>query len=161
MVSRDLGSYVLDTLQLYFPWNDDLYTYLKKVGLASRNPRLRALPLIYTDNCPSTQGVPELPRNYIIRPERFGTSLSELGWRIDTELRSGRKRRRYFIPSEKPQIRFFDEGDLLKLKILPSIDGKEEYHLEYSIKSSVGKTYINWVNFYLPLESVKTLAVFF
>jgi hypothetical protein len=32
---KALGRYVLDTLQIFFPWDDDLYTYFKECGLGS------------------------------------------------------------------------------------------------------------------------------
>jgi len=46
-----LGRYVLDTLQIFFPWDDDLYTYFKEHGLGSSGLGSKKLPLIYTDNC--------------------------------------------------------------------------------------------------------------
>ena len=67
-----VGSYMLDTLQIYFSWDDDLYTYFKERGLGQSGMLSKKLPLIYTDNCESTTGVHERKRKYIISPEYFG-----------------------------------------------------------------------------------------
>lgn len=31
-----IGNYIMDTLQIFFAWDDDLYTHLKERGLAKR-----------------------------------------------------------------------------------------------------------------------------
>lgn len=55
-----IGKYVLNTLQIFFPWDDALYTYLKSRGLGSVKGGRKALPLVYTDNCEVTVGKKEL-----------------------------------------------------------------------------------------------------
>lgn len=77
---KESGSYVLDTLQIYFPWDDDLYTYLKTIGLMSKDPNLKVLPLIYSDNCESTVGKAQIERRHVLSPETFGETLESLGW---------------------------------------------------------------------------------
>jgi hypothetical protein len=144
----DLGKYTLDTLQIYFPWDDDLYTFLKNRGLMSKNPKLKVLPLIYSDNCVSTQGVQQIKRNYVIDPALYGLSESQLGWQ-----RVGAKE--FIIPAERPQLHVIPENGTIKFKIEPKIDGKNEYHIEYSVMSAFGKLYSNWVAFYLPIKSAK------
>jgi hypothetical protein len=144
----DLGKYTLDTLQIYFPWDDDLYTFLKNKGLMSKNPKLKVLPLIYSDNCVSTQKVQQIKRNYVIDPTLYGLSESQLGWQ-----RIGANE--FIIPAERPQLHVIPENGTIKFKIEPKIDEKNEYHIEYSIMSAFGKLYSNWVAFYLPIKSSK------
>src|SRR6266571_3326273 len=95
---RVLGRYVLDTLQIFFPWDDDLYTYFKERGLGSGGLGSKKLPLIYTDNCESTGGIPERKRNNVIHPRYFGSSYEQLRWK-DT----GRETQP-IIPAEKPEM---------------------------------------------------------
>jgi len=144
----DLGKYVLDSLQIYFPWDDDLYTFLKERGLMSKNPKLKVLPLIYSDNCVSTQGVERIKRNYVIDPTLYGLSEFQLGWE-----RIGEKE--FIIPAERPQLHVISENGAIKFKVEPKINGKDEYHIEYSVTSKFGKLYSNWVAFYLPIKSAK------
>ena len=136
-----IGEYVLDTLQIYFPWDDDLYGYLKEHGFGKGE--VKALPLIYTDNCETTEGKTKTRRRYIITPDKFGTTYKKLGW-DETD-----KKNEPEIPAEKIklQIKLEDNNKIIIFKILPK-DG--DYHMEYSIMSAFGKIYSNWVNFYLP-----------
>lgn len=39
-----VGSYILDTLQTYFAWDDDLYTYFKERGLGQSGMLSKKLP---------------------------------------------------------------------------------------------------------------------
>lgn len=145
------GKYTLDTLQIYFPWDDDLYTFLKKKGLMSRNPEMRVLPLIYSDNCVSTQGVQKIKRNYVIDPTLYGLHESQLGWQ-----RVGKKQ--FIIPAERPQLQVVPENDKIRFKVIPKVEKKNEYHIEYCITSAFGKLYSNWVAFYLPINTAKQLV---
>jgi len=143
-----LGTYTLDTLQIYFPWDDDLYTYLKQRGLMSRNPQMKVLPLIYSDNCVSTQSVERIKRNYVIDPTLYGIHESKLGWeRIGNKV--------FIIPAERPQLQVNGENGTIKLKVIPKVDEKNEYHIEFSVMSAFGKIYSNWVTFYLPIQAAK------
>ena len=141
-----IGEYVLDTLQIYFPWDDDLYTYMKDGGLGSSGPKKKALPLIYTDNCESTEGKKETRRKYVLSPTYFGKTHSDLGW-TDT----GNKGEP-IIPAEKIRVRITLENSKtdLKFKILPK---DKQYHLEYSVMSSFGKMYSNWVALYFSIKN--------
>lgn len=148
-----VGSYILDTLQLYFAWDDDLYTYLKERGLGQSGMLSKKLPLIYTDNCESTTGVHERRRKYVISPEYFGKDLKELGWK-PTE-----RETEPIIPSEKPRVLVSlvnNERDL-KFRICPRTDEKEEYHLEYSAMSAFGKLYTNWAIIVLTIKDFHDL----
>jgi len=151
-----LGRYVLDTLQIFFPWDDDLYTYFKEHGLGTAGLRNEKLPLIYTDNCESTEGISERKRSNVINPKFFGMTFGQLGWK-DTGLET-----RPIIPAEKPEIEILIEeiqGDqFIRLNIQPLVDGVNQYHLEYSSMSSFGKNYKNWATFYLPLNSALDLS---
>jgi len=153
---RVLGRYVLDTLQIFFPWDDDLYTYFKEHGLGSGGLGSKKLPLIYTDNCESTGGIHERKRNNVIAPKLFGLTYEELGWKD-----SGRETRP-IIPAEKPVMEVVltesPSVPLVQLNIVPSINGVEQYHLEYSSMSESGRTYKNWATFYLPFDSAKELS---
>ena len=135
-----VGSYILDTLQIYFAWDDDLYTHLKERGFGQSGMMSKKLPLIYTDNCESTTGVHERSRKYIITPEYFGKTLKELGWK-PTE-----RKTEPIIPSEKPKVdvSLVNNGRDVEFRIRPCIAGKEEYHLEYSSMSAFGRMYTNW-----------------
>ncbi len=153
---RVLGRYPLDTLQVFFPWDDDLYTYFKEHGLGASGLGNAKLPLIYTDNCESTGGIPERRRNNVIAPKYFGMTYDQLGWK-DTGLET-----KPIIPAEKPEMEIvLDEStkpQSLHLDVLPSPGGKEQYHLEYSSMSSFGRIYKNWATFYLPFQSAKDLS---
>jgi hypothetical protein len=151
-----LGRYVLDTLQIFFPWDDDLYTYFKEHGLGSGGLGSKKLPLIYTDNCESTGGIPERKRNNVIHPRYFGSTYEQLRWK-DT----GRETQP-IIPAEKPEMEVaVDESldpPLVHLNIVPRANGIDQYHLEYSSMSEFGRVYKNWATFYLPLDSAKDLS---
>ncbi len=153
---RVLGNYILDTLQIFFPWDDDLYTYFKEHGLGSSGLGSKKLPLIYTDNCESTGGIRERKRNNVIAPKFFGLTYEELGWK-DT----GRETQP-IIPAEKPEMEVVltesPNVPLVQLNIVPSISGVEQYHMEYSSMSEFGRTYKNWATFYLPFDSAKELS---
>jgi hypothetical protein len=153
---RVLGRYVLDTLQIFFPWDDDLYTYFKEHGLGSGGLGSKKLPLIYTDNCESTGGIPERKRNNVIHPRYFGSTYEQLRWK-DT----GRETQP-IIPAEKPEMEVaVDESldpPLVHLSIVPRVNGIDQYHLEYSSMSEFGRIYKNWATFYLPLDSAKDLS---
>lgn len=100
----------------------------------------KKLPLMYTDNCESTTGVPERRRKYIITPEFFGNTYKRLGWKATNRPTEP------ITPSEKPRVEVSLENNRndLKFKIHPFVDGKGEYHLEYSAMSAFGKGYTNW-----------------
>jgi len=153
---RVLGRYVLDTLQIFFPWDDDLYTYFKEHGLGAGGLGSKKLPLIYTDNCESTGGIPERKRNNVISPKLFGSTYEQLGWK-DT----GRETQP-IIPAEKPEIEvaIAESADvrLVHLNIIPSVSQREQYHLEYSSMSEFGRIYKNWATFYLPFASAMDLS---
>jgi hypothetical protein len=123
---RVLGRYVLDTLQIFFPWDDDLYTYFKEHGLGASGLGSKKLPLVYTDNCESTEGIPERKRNNVIHPRFFGMTNQELGWK-DT----GRETQP-IIPAEKPEMEVVLQEStgppLIQLNIIPSTRGVEQYH---------------------------------
>lgn len=153
---RVLGRYVMDTLQVFFPWDDDLYTYFKEHGLGSSGLGNKKLPLVYTDNCESTEGVRERRRNNVIAPKYFGMTYEQLGWK-DTGLET-----KPVIPSEKPELEIIlDESPLMplvRLNIVPRVREVEQYHLEYSSMSEFGRIYKNWATFYLPFDSAKELS---
>ncbi len=151
-----LGRYVLDTLQIFFAWDDDFYTYFKEHGLGSSGLESKKLPIIYTDNCESTAGIPERKRNNVIDPKYFGSTYEALGWkRTDRETRP-------IIPAEKPEMEVAisepPANPLIHLNIIPSISGVEQYHLEYSSMSEFGRIYKNWATFYLPIQRAMELA---
>jgi hypothetical protein len=152
----EVGRYTLDTLQIFFPWDDDLYTYFKERGLGSAGLGSRKLPLVYTDNCESTAGLKERKRKYVIDPKFFGTTPEALGWKRtqhETE---------FVIPAEKPEMGVMTsrlrEIDLLSLSIITRVGEVEQYHLEYSSMSEFGRIYKNWATFYLPFQHAKDLA---
>jgi hypothetical protein len=145
----EIGSYTLDTLQIYFPWDDDLYTYFKDRGFGTQNYKMKSFPLIYTDNTISTVGVDALNRNYVIRPEYFNKTLEDLGWTL------GKSAVRPVIPAEKIKVNVIllnDNGhSIIRFKIIPNVDGKEQYHIEYSSMASYGKMYSNWSIMYFTI----------
>ncbi|MEN3049715.1 MAG: hypothetical protein ABC585_05490 [Candidatus Methanosuratincola petrocarbonis] len=150
---RKMYTFTLDTLQIFFPWDDDLYTYLKNKGFASKNG-FKALPLIYTDNCERTTGKQELPRNYLIEPEKFNKTAQELGWKP-----FGINGKKYSIPAEKPRLNvFLTDDNTLKFEIVPTVDGKEQYHLEYSVMSAFGKGYKNWSMVYFRFDEFEAFV---
>jgi hypothetical protein len=142
-----MGEYVLDTLQIYFPWDDDLYSALLSKGFGKITKKL---PLIYTDNTEVTTGEKERRRKHVIEPYLFGRTCPELGWgETDNPTQP-------IIPAEKPLLRVLlinGERPKLKLVIVPTVNGKEQYHLEYSPMSAFGKMYSNWVGMYFGSEN--------
>lgn len=142
----DIGNFTLDTLQIYFPWDDDLYTYLKDKGFGKSGLGSKTLPLIYSDNTESTVGQKELQRKFVIRPELFGKTYAELGWK-QTKGKS-----EPIIPSEKSLVNIKIDNDKIIFKIIP-----KGYHLEYSSRFSFGKMYSNWVAIYLSVEEFKKM----
>ena len=142
----------MDTLQIYFAWDDDLYTYLKEKGFGSGGFKRKTLPIIYSDNCQSTSCVQERKRKYLIHPRYFGKTHEELGWKpTDKETEP-------IISSEKPQITVsLIDDNLLEFRINPRVDGKEQYHLEYSTMSSFGRLYTNWAIPVLTINDFKDL----
>ncbi|MEM4170025.1 MAG: hypothetical protein QXY99_08075 [Thermoproteota archaeon] len=140
---KKIFTFALDTLQIYFPWDDDLYTYLKNRGFASREG-YKALPLIYTDDCESTTGKHEIPRNYVIDPEKFNMTPEELGWK-----RCNERGKKYIIPAEKILLdAYLSDNYEIEFSVVPRNDNREQYHLEYSVMSAFGKGYANWCTFY-------------
>jgi len=147
-----VASYTLDTLQIYFAWDDDLYTYLKERGFGQGGFKQKTLPIIYADNCESTTGVPERRRKYVINPRYFGKTYEELGWK-QTD-----KENEPIIPSEKPKITIsLINGDVLEFRINPQDGGKEQYHLEYSTMAAFGRLYTNWAIPVLKISDFKDL----
>jgi hypothetical protein len=145
----NLGDFTLDTLQIYFPWDDDLYTELKRRGFGKGE--FKVLPLIYSDNTEVTIGQASKRRKFVIRPELFGRSYKDLGW-LETSRRS-----EPIIPAEKPAANFsivdLDEKPKIKVKVIPTVNNREQYHLEYSSMSAFGKMYSNWVALYLTPQN--------
>jgi len=152
---NQIASYPLDTLQMYFAWDDDLYTHLKQRGFGQSGFERKTLPIIYSDNCESTTGVHERKRKYVINPRYFSKTYEELGWkRTDKETEP-------IIGSEKPRISVLlsDDEANLKFRINPRADEKEQYHLEYSTMAAFGRLYTNWVIPVLTLNDFKDLLM--
>lgn len=146
---------ILDTLQIYFPWDDDLYTYFKQHGFGKGKGNKKALPLIYTDNCEKTGGVDKQERRFVLHPDYFDRTFEELNWEPGED-----RKDRIIIPAEKPRLEIhkISKKNLLRFKIVPSINGKEEYHLEYSSQAAFGKLFTNWVAFYIRIEAFTSLV---
>src|SRR3990172_9433865 len=92
------STFVLDSLWIFFPWDDDLYTYMKDKGFGTGGFEFKALPLVYSDNNESTLGKKEHRRRFVIRPELFGKTYKELGWK-ETKIKT-----EPIIPSEKSLV---------------------------------------------------------
>ena len=150
----ELGSLILDTLQIYFSWDDDLYTELKQYGFGTGN--FKALPLIYSDNTESTTNQKYRRRKFVLRPESFGSSYETLGW-TETD-----RKDEPVIPAEKPLVNFalmnLDSEPKIKAIIIPTINGKEQYHIEYSSRAAFGKGYTNWVALYFTPNDFMSLV---
>jgi len=146
-----IDKFTLDSLQIFFPWDDDLYTYLRKLGFGKE--KAVALPLVYTDNTESTINQKESRRRFVIHPDKFGKTYKELGWK-ETD-----KKSEPIIPAEKPQVEIWldKEKQVIIFRFITTINGKEEYHLEYSTMSAFGKLYSNWVNFYFTINDFRNL----
>jgi len=152
MVSVPIGSYTLDSLQIFFAWDDDLYTYLKERGFGQSGLQRKTLPIIYSDNCESTTGVPQRKRKYVIHPRYFGKTCEELGW-TETD-----KETEPIISSEKPRISIsVVDNEFLNFRIHPNVDRKEQYHLEYSTMSAFGRLYTNWAIPILRMDDFENL----
>lgn len=78
-------------------------------------------------------------RKYVISPTYFGKTYEELGW-TKTE-----RETEPIISSEKPKIAIsLIDNEFLEFRIQPQVEGKEQYHLEYSTRSAFGRLYTNW-----------------
>lgn len=152
MVSVPISSYTLDSLQIYFAWDDDFYTYLKRKRFGQGGFQRKTLPIIYSDNCESTTGVQQRKRKYVIHPKYFGKTYEELGWtQTDKETEP-------IILSEKPKITVsLVDNESLELRINPQVNGKEQYHLEYSTMAAFGRLYTNWAIPILAINDFKDL----
>ena len=150
----ETDEFELDTLQLFFPWDDDFYTVLKNDGFGKSGLGAKTLPLIYTDNTERTVGKKELKRKFVIRPELFGKSYSGLGWKETY------KRNEPIISAEKPKIKVILGAKQITFKIVPRVNGKNQYHIEYSSMAAFGKMYSNWAIIYLSIEEMKKLINF-
>lgn len=142
-----IGTFVLDSLQIFFPWDDDFYTYMKDRGFGKSGLGSKTIPLIYSDNTESTTGQKERQRKYVIRPELFGKTYKQLGWK------ETKSKGEPIIKAEKPEVEVLLDKDKIIFKIIP----KTEYHMEYSSMAAFGKMYSNWAAMYLPLEEAKKL----
>ena len=120
----------LSTHCIFFPWDDDLYTYFKERGLGSSGLGSKKLPLVYT-------------------PEALGWKTTQ----HQTEFVIPAEKPEMGIDSTH-----FDDTDLLSLSIITRIGRVEQYHLEYSSMSEFGRIYKNWATFYLPLRQAEDLA---
>jgi len=151
--SKIVGTYTIDTLQLYFAWDDDLYTYFKEQGLGQKGMKSKVLPLVYTDNCESTTRVPERKRKYVIVPQHFGETFQSLGWK------EAERKNEPIISSEKPEVTISleDNQQYLRFRINPCVDGKEQYHLEYSSMSAFGSMYNNWSIIMLKMNDFENI----
>lgn len=145
----NLGDFILDTLQIYFPWDDDLYTELRRQGFGKE--QFKVLPLIYSDNTEVTIGQESKRRRFVIRPELFGRTYKDLEW-LETSRRS-----EPIIFAEKPLANFciidLDRKPKIKISVIPTVNNREQYHLEYSARSAFGKMYSNWVALYLTPQN--------
>lgn len=151
MLSIDLGNYTLDSLQIFFPWDDDLYTYLKSKGFG-RKANMKALPLIYSDNIENHTGKKESQRKNVLRPEYFGKTYKQVGWK-ETD-----KPSQPIIPSEKPVVNVRVEGKNIVFRVVARVNGKNEYHLEFSSMSAFGKMYSNWFGIYFSTKEFLRLV---
>ncbi len=134
---KKIGNFVLDSLQIFFPWDDDFYTYMKNKGMGTKGPMKKAIPVIYSDNTLSTVGKNEAQRRCILNPKLFGKTYSNVGW-TETKNQS-----QPIIPSEKPEVEVIIDGKNIIFKVVPKIKGKKEYHLEYSNMAAFGPQYSN------------------
>jgi hypothetical protein len=149
---KKIGSYTLDTLQIYFPWDYDLCEHFKQNGLGTINYKCKQLPLIYTDNTISTVGTKSFMRNYVLKPEYFNKTYDELGW-----VANKKNVVRPIIPAEKPTVNIIVHGDeepIIRFTISSTVNDKEQYHLEYSSMSDSGKIYSNWAVLYFTYKDV-------
>ncbi len=151
--TMNLGNYILDTLQIYFSWDDDLYTELKEHGFGKGG--FKVLPLVYSDNTEATIGQKDKRRKFVIRPELLGRTYKDLGW-TETD-----KKNEPIIEAEKPLANFsiidLDAEPKIKVAVIPTVNQKEQYHLEFSAMSAFGKMYSNWATFYLMPMDVLTI----
>ncbi|MBA7556730.1 hypothetical protein ES705_49447 [subsurface metagenome] len=109
------------------------------------------LPLIYSDNTEVTIAQESKRRRFVIRPELFGRTYKDLGW-IETSSRN-----EPIIFAEKPLANFciidLDRKPKIKVSVIPTVNNREQYHLEYSARSAFGKMYSNWVALYLTPQN--------
>lgn len=149
----EIGKYTLDSLQIFFPWDDDLYTELKTKGWGSGESK--TLPVIYSDNTEVTTGTKDRQRKYVIRPILFGKTCATLGWKETANENEP------IIPAEKPLMRVsvinLNSSPKVKLSFIPSVNGREQYHMEYSSMAAFGKMYGNWANWYIQVADLREI----
>ena len=157
MTEIEIGNFISDSIQVYFPWDNDLYLELESKGFSKDG--YNKLPLVYSDNTMVTTNQRERRRKWVIKPEIFGHTYKDLEWK-ETE-----RGDEPIIPAEKPLINVtlldIETEPKVKFTIIPKVNGKEEYHLEYSSMAAFGKMYTNWVGIYLrPSDFMKILERF-
>lgn len=145
---KKIGQYTLDSLQIFFPWDEDLYTHMQENGFG-RTGFSQKIPIIYSDDCLSTSGNLKTSRNHLMTPSEFGMSCKKMGW---TEIKERGKKDKILIPPEKSKLSILKDNDSLVFNIIPNsrrylVKQKEEYHIEYRW-GSLGYRNLNWAIVY-------------
>ena len=145
-----IGTYYIESLQIYFPGSLELQEELINAGFEV--PKPTPLPIIYANFRGWVAKKPPITIERLIHPSRYGRKPSDLGWTETT--REGKEA--YIIPDEKSllHVEFDDEKREIHLAIEP-----QDYHIERTSIRQVGpEKWTNWAMFYLNLRDLADLT---
>ena len=145
-----IGTYDVETLQIYFPASLELQEELIKAGF--KVPKPTPLPIIYANFRGWISKKPPITIERLIHPSRYMKSYEDLGWEKTTK--NGKEA--YIIPDERCLLDVeLNEGrEEIRLIIKP-----ERYHIERTSIRQIGpEKWSNWAMFYLNIRDMMDLA---
>jgi len=145
-----IGTYEVETLQIYFPASLELQEELIRAGFSV--PKPTPLPIIYANFRGWISEKPPITIERLIHPSRYVMSYVDLGW--EKTIRGGKEA--YLIPDERCLLDIeLDEGEReIKLIIKP-----ETYHIERTSIRQIGpEKWSNWTMFYLNIKDILDLS---
>lgn len=145
-----VGTYDIESLQIYFPASLELQEELISAGF--KVPKPTPLPIIYANFRGWVSGKPPITIERLIHPSRYGKSPLDLGWKRTTK--DGKEA--YIIPEERCTLEV--ELDEIKKEVRLIIK-PEKYHIERTSIRQIGpEKWSNWVMFYLSIRDMLDLT---
>jgi hypothetical protein len=146
----EIGTYDIESLQVYFPASLELQEELLRAGF--KVPKPTPLPIIYANFRGWVSQKLPLTIERLIHPSRYGKNYEELGW--EKTFRDGKEA--YEIPEEKCllEVKLNEDKSEVQLIIKP-----ETYHLERTSIRQIGpEKWSNWTMFYLNIRDMLKLT---
>lgn len=138
--------YHAETVQIYFTASLELQEELINSGFKVPSPT--PIPIIYSNFGPWVTERPLITSERVIKPERYGKRLEDLGWQV--KLIKGKTG--YEIPIEKACLRLELEEETNNLHLVLEVS---KYHLEkVSIRGINPDKWTNWAMTYTSLKDL-------